>query len=54
MLVVGGDEDHLDSWIQQLEHLEAIEPGHLDVEEHQVRLQLGGGAYRIEAVGAFP
>ena len=37
----------------QLEHLEAIELGHLHVEQHEIGLRLGHGLHRLEAVGAF-
>ena len=39
-LVVRRDEDDRHAAAEQLEHLEAVELRHLDVEEQQVRLQL--------------
>jgi hypothetical protein len=53
MLLVGRDEDDLDRLIEQLEHLEAVELGHLDVEEEEIGAQLGRGLDRLEPVGAL-
>jgi len=53
VLVVGGDKDDRGSRLEQLEHLEAIETGHLDVEEQQVRRQLSHRRDRLEAVGTL-
>ena len=38
---------------EQLEHLEAVELRHLDVEEHQVGRELGHRLDGVEAVAAF-
>ena len=57
VLVVGGGEDHggraRAGRIDQLQHLEAIEFGHLDVEKEQVWGKIGHGFDGFEAVGAF-
>jgi hypothetical protein len=52
-LVVGGGEDIVRFGAGQFDHLEAIELGHLDVEEHQFRLQLADGLDGLEAIRAF-
>ena len=51
--VVGGDEDDGDVAADELEHVEPVELRHLDVEQQQVRLQLGRGLHGLEAVGAL-
>ena len=53
--VVRGDEhDHRQFVRLQLrEHVEAGKPGHLDVEEHQVRLLLADGGQCLAAVAAL-
>ena len=57
VLVVGGGEDHGGRTrarrIHQLQHLEAVEFGHLDIEEEQVGGKIGHGFDGFEAVGAF-
>ena len=53
VLVVGGREDHRYRAAQQLQHFEAIELRHLDVEEHQVRRQLGHRLHGVETVAAL-
>ena len=53
VLVVGGREDHRHVAADQVEHLEAVELRHLDVEEQQVGRQLRHGLHRLEAVGAL-
>ena len=35
------------------EHAEAVEAGHLDVEQHEIRLLLGDGLDGLEAVAAL-
>ena len=54
MLVEGGDEDDGHLAADQLQHLEARELGHLDVEQDQVRSELGHRFHRLEAVTALP
>ena len=51
--VVGGDENHGAVCADQLQDLEPVELGHLDIEEQQARLQFGGGFYGFETVGAL-
>ena len=53
VLVVGGGEDDGRAGIDQLQHFEAIELGHLHVQEQQIGSGLGDGFHGIEAVGAF-
>ena len=55
VLVVGGDEDDHRRLrgFDQFQHFEAIQLGHLDVEEEQVRAGFGDGLDGLEAVGAF-
>ena len=53
VVVVGGDEDYGGSCADQFEDFEAIELGHLNVEEYEVGLQFGDGFDGFEAVGAF-
>ena len=53
VIIVGGDEDDGGAGADQLEDFEAIELGHLDIEENEVGLQFGDGFYGFEAVGAF-
>ena len=55
VLVVGGDEDDHGRLrgLDQFEHFEAIELGHLHVEKEQVRAGFGDGLDRLETVGAF-
>ena len=50
--VVGGDEHHGRARIQQLQHLEAVQPGHLDIQEQQVRRLLRGRPDGLEAIPA--
>src|SRR5213594_370725 len=48
----GGNEDHLDAFVEgldALEHLDAVHPGQADVEEDEVD---GGGAHDVERAGA--
>jgi hypothetical protein len=47
--VVGGDEDDRDLRVEQLQDLEAVELGHLDVEEHHLRLELGRRLHRFQS-----
>src|SRR5262245_40320344 len=54
VLVEGGDEDDRLLPPDQLEHLEPRELRHLDVEEHEVGLQLRDRLHRLEAVAALP
>ena len=53
--IEGRDEhDHRHALLRHLrDHVEAREPGHLDVEEHQVRRVLGDRGDRLAAVGAL-
>ena len=56
VLVVRRHEDHrrgVGPRLDQLQHLEAVQFGHLDVEKHQVRRGLGDGLHRLEPVGAL-
>ncbi len=53
VLIVRGDEDHGDVAADEIEHLEAVELRHLDVEEQQIRLQFGDDLDRLEAIGAL-
>jgi hypothetical protein len=54
-LVVGGDEDHHGHMTDadRLQHVEAVELGHLDVQEEQIRRRLFDGLDRFPAVRAF-
>ena len=51
--VVGGHENHGEIATDQFQNFEAVELGHLHVEEEQVGLALGGGLHGLEAVGAL-
>ncbi len=53
VLVEGRDEDHGHVAAEQLEHLEAVELRHLDVEEQQVGGEVVHGLDRLEAVLAL-
>ena len=53
VVVEGGDEDDRLIASDELEHFEAIELRHLDVEQEQVRLEIRDGLDRLEAVGAL-
>jgi len=55
VLIVGRDEHHQRHGLlrQPREHLESRHAGHLDVEEHQVRLVLLDSRERLAAVGAL-
>ncbi|MNM28565.1 hypothetical protein D3C81_390810 [compost metagenome] len=53
VLVVGRDEDQARLCAYQFRHFEAVQARHLDVEEHQLRLQFRDGLDGLEAVGAF-
>ena len=53
VLVEGGDEDDGGAGVDEFEDFEAVELGHLDVEEEEVGGVLGDGLYGFEAVGAF-
>ena len=53
VLVIGRDEDHGRTGVDQLEDLEAVELRHLDVEEKKVGGVFGDGFDGLEAVGAF-
>ena len=53
VLIVGRHENHRDRWVDQFQHLEAIQLRHLHVQEHQVRLVLRDRLHRLESVGAF-
>ena len=53
VLIVGGDEDHGRLGVDQLEHLEAIELRHLDVEENKVGRKFVDGLDGFEAVAAL-
>ena len=53
VLIVSRDENHRDSRIDQLQHLEAVEFRHLYVQKHQIRLLLRDGLDRLETVRAF-
>ena len=52
VLIVRGDEDDRLIAAEQLEDLEAVQLRHLHVEQHEIRLQLGHGLDRFEAVRA--
>src|SRR5262249_24331096 len=52
-LVVRGHEDDRHLTSDELQHLEAIELRHLNVEQDQLRLQLSDRLDGLEAVGAF-
>ncbi len=56
MLVVGGDEDHAGR-LGEREHaarnLEAGQAGHLDVEEHEVRIDTIEGGERLESIAGL-
>ena len=51
--VVGGDENDGGVLADQFEDFEAVELGHLNIEEHQIGFLLGDGLNGFEAVGAF-
>ncbi len=53
MLVVGSLEDDYDIGTDQLEYLEAVQLGHLDVEEHEIGPGLCNLLDRVEAVAAL-
>ena len=55
VLVVCGDEDDDGGLrgLDQFEHLEAIQLGHLHVEKEQVRAVFSDGLDRLETVGTF-
>ena len=53
VLVVGGDENHHWAGVDQLQHFEAVQFGHLDVQEEQIGASLGDGFDGFEAVGTF-
>ena len=52
IFVVGGHEHDRRRRLEQLQNLEAVQLGHLDVEQDQVRGQLADPFHRFEAVGA--
>ena len=51
--IVGSDENHGGVVADQFEDFEAVQLGHLNIEEHQIGLLLGDGFNGFEAVGAF-
>ncbi len=53
VLVVCGNEDNGHVAADELEHLEAIELRHLNVEKHEIGLELGDCLDRLEPVGAL-
>src|ERR1017187_8300159 len=53
VLVVSGRENHGRPRLDQLQHFEAVELGHLHVQEQKVGRRLGDGLHGIEAVGAL-
>jgi hypothetical protein len=55
VLIVRGDEDHHGCLrgFDQFQHLEAVQLGHLHVEEEQVGAGFRDGLDRFEPVGAF-
>jgi hypothetical protein len=55
MFVESGDKDDRGERLiaQRPQHLESIHPGHLHIEQHQVRLELTDGLDRRGTVRAF-
>ena len=53
MLVVRRYEDYRDIPLDQFEHLEAVQLGHLDIQQQEIRLLLADRLDRIETVGAL-
>jgi hypothetical protein len=53
VFVEGGGEDDGGGLFDELEHFEAVDLGHLDVEEDEVGVQLLDGFDAFEAVAAF-
>ena len=54
VVVCGDEDDHRRlRGSDQLQHFEAIQLGHLGVEEEQVGAGFGDGFHRLEPVGAF-
>ncbi len=53
VLIVGGGEDDRHRAAEQLDHLEAVQLRHLDVEEHQVWRELGHGLHGLETIAAL-
>ena len=53
IIIVGGNKDHRRARANQFENFEAVELGHLDVEENEIGLQFRDGFYRLEPVRAF-
>ncbi len=53
VLVVGGDEDDRRTGVDQLQNLESVQLGHLNVQEHDIRRGFRNSLHGLEAVGAF-
>ena len=53
VLVVRGDEDDDRRAVEQLQHFEAVELRHLDVEQEEVGIVLGDCLHRFESVRAL-
>lgn len=55
MLIVGGDEEGRRHAVHahRFDHIEAIQFGHLDIQEHEVRPQGFDGHHRLAAIAAF-
>jgi hypothetical protein len=53
VFVIGGYEDHIDLMSNEIQYLEAIETGHLNIEKNQIGFLLRDGLHGFEAVRAL-
>src|SRR5207248_9086983 len=51
ILIVSGNKDDVHSDADELKHFKAVQPRHLNVEKHNIRLQFRNSLHRFKTIG---